>query len=239
MAPHAAVAGALHALRRRTWRRPEWPWVALAGAAWLALIAGAALAPAGAGHGAHELGIGMWALMVVAMMLPGEILVLRAISFDSMWHRRLRSPLLFLAAYLGVWIAFGALALGAWQLAGSLGAGHAIHSAAATGALLMIAANWQLAPLHRRQLTRCHRTPALAPHGRPADRGCVRYGLFHARQCVGVCWPLMLATIPGHGIALMLALTLLTTWERVARRPRRELLAGVLGALAVVVMLAG
>src|SRR5204862_51039 len=40
------------AARRRAWRRPEWPWVALVVAAWAVLVAGAATGGGGAmaGH---------------------------------------------------------------------------------------------------------------------------------------------------------------------------------------------
>ncbi len=177
--------------------------------------------------------------MVVAMMLPATVPVLRAISFDSMWDRRYRSPALFLAAYLAVWLALGAIALGAWQIAGLLGAGHALHGAAATGAILFVAANWQLSPAHRRSLKRCHRTLPLGARGAAADRACLRYGLYHARWCAGACWPLMLAMVPGHGLALMAALTALSSWQRLARRPRREACAGALVALMTLVMLVG
>ena len=194
---------------------------------------------AGAALGTLSAGLGWWALMVLAMMVPATIPVLRRISFDSMWHRRYRSPLLFLAAFIAVWTAFGAAALVASGLVTLLGAGHVIHGAAATGAILLVAANWQLAPQHRRCLKRCHRTLPLGARGRPADRACLRYGLYHGRQCAGACWPLMLAMVPGHGVALMAALTALTSWQRLARRPSRSLCAGALVALMGVVMLAG
>jgi predicted metal-binding membrane protein len=223
--PNAARAG--------VWRRPEWPWVALVVAAWSAVLVGAG------GGGAMARSLQWWALMVVAMMVPATIPVLRAISFASMWNRRYRAPLLFLAAYLTVWLALGALAIAALKLAAALGAGHALHGAAATGAILLLAANWQLAPQHRRCLKRCHRALAVGARGRAADRACLRYGLFHARQCAGACWPLMLAMIPGHGLALMVALTALSSWQRLARRPNRSLCAGALVALMAVVLLAG
>jgi predicted metal-binding membrane protein len=221
------------AARRRAWRRPESPWVALVVAAWAALVAGAG------GGGAHAPGPGSWTLMAVATMVPATIPVLRAVSFDSMWQRRHRSAALFLVAYLAVWMAVGAVALGALEVARLLGAGHILHGAAATGAMLFVAANWQLSPRHRRCLKRCHRSLPLGARGRAADRACLRYGAYHARQCAGACWPLMLAMVPGHGLALMAALTALSSWQRLARRPRRELCAAALIVLAAVVMAAG
>jgi predicted metal-binding membrane protein len=223
------------AARRRAWRRPEWPWAALVVAAWAALLAGAG---GGGAHG-HAPGPASWTLMVVATMVPATIPVLRAVSLDSMWQRRHRSAALFLVAYLAVWMAFGAVALGAFELARALGAGHVLHGATATGACLFVAANWQLSPRHRRCLKRCHRSLPLGARGRAADRACSRYGFYHARQCAGACWPLMLAMVPAHGLALMAALTALSSWQRLARRPRRELCAAALAGLAAVVMLAG
>ena len=220
------------ASRLRVWR-PEWPWVVLVVGAWAALVFG------GAPDHTTAPGLGWWALMVVAMMVPATIPVARAISFDSMWQRRYRAALLFEAAFVAVWVALGAIAIGAWELAAALGAGHAIHGAAATAAILLVAANWQLFPQHRRYLKRCHRALPLGARGRAADRACLRYGLFHARQCAGACWPLMLAMIPGHSLALMVALTALSTWQRLARRPRRELCAGALVALMAIALLAG
>ena len=108
------------------------------------------------------------------------------------------------------------------EVAAALGTGHAIHGAVATAAILLVAANWQLFPHHRRYLKRCRRTLPLGARGQPADRACLRYGLYHVRQCAGACWPLMLAMIPGHSLALMVALTALTTWQRLARRPNRS-----------------
>lgn len=225
------------AARLRVARRPEWPWVALVVAAWMAVLTGAG--GRGATDHASAPGPGWWTLMVVAMMVPATIPVVRTISLESMRHRRYRAPLAFLAAYVAVWVVVGTGAIGAWELAAALGAGHAIHGAVATGALLLVAANWQLAPQHRRYLKRCHRTRPLGARGLAADRACLRYGLYHGRQCAGACWPLMLAMIPGHGIALMVALTGLSSWQRLARRPRREWCAGALVALMSIVLLDG
>jgi predicted metal-binding membrane protein len=226
------------AARLRARRRPEWPWVALVVGAWVALVTGAGGRGGATDHAAAP-GLGWWTLMVVAMMVPATIPALRVISFDSMWHRRYRAPLAFLAAFVAVWVAFGVVAIGAWELAAALGTGHVMHGAVATGAILLVAANWQLAPEHRRCLKRCHRTMPLGARGIAADRACLRYGAYHARQCAGACWPLMLAMIPGHGVALMVALTALSTWQRLARRPNRSACAGALVALMAIVLLAG
>ena len=115
-----ALAGAA---RRGAWRRPEWPWVALVVAAWAALIAGAAAGPRAPASARG-------ALMVVAMMLPATIPVARAISFDSMWDRRYRSPALFVAALpRRVGRVRRRRARRSGRSPALLGAGHALHGA--------------------------------------------------------------------------------------------------------------
>jgi predicted metal-binding membrane protein len=248
MASASVRVGAAPLLRRAAWARPEWPLAALAVAAWVALAwhaaGGHAAAPA-MHHGHVEghaplaaPGLGWWVVMAVAMMLPAALPVARAVGFNSLWARRHRAPALFAAAYVAVWAAFGAAALAAWPLVGDELADRGVTGAAAAGALLALAAAWQLATPHRRCLKRCHRTLPLAPRGRAADRACARYGAYHAVQCVGVCWPLMLATVPGHGLLLMASLTALSSWERLAARPRRRLCAAALVVLATAVAIA-
>ena len=183
-------------------------------------------------------GLAWWTLMVVAMMVPATIPVLRAISFDSMWQRRYRAPPLFVAAYLAVWVAFGAVALGAWQLAGVLGAGHAVHGAAATAAILLVAANWQLfaaapplpealpphAAARRARPRRRPRVPALRPLPRPPVRR--RVLAAHARD-----GPRPRPRAHGRADGAL---------ELAAPRPPPPLVcAGALVALMAIVLLAG
>jgi predicted metal-binding membrane protein len=224
-------------LRLLTWRRPEWPWVLLLAGAWLVL----AWQMWPAAHAMHhsaatkstgpELGWG--ALMPVAMMLPAALPLLREISLQSIWRRRYRSSALFLAGYLATWTLFGVAALATWRVVGAVA-----PAALVTGLLFLAAAAWGLTATKRRRLKLCHRYLPLPPRGRAADAACFRFGLYNGRQCVAVCWPVMLAMVPGHTLAPMLAATTLVTWERVARLPRLRVCAfvvGVAGALVVFV----
>jgi predicted metal-binding membrane protein len=238
------------ALRRLTWRRPEWPWALAVAGAWL-VLAWEGMRPAVQGMhysmpgmsvgsgGPHELsglGLGWWMLMAVAMMLPAALPLLREISLQSLWRRRYRSSALFLAGYLALWTVFGAAALAAW---------HAVEvvapstpAALVTGALFIVAAAWGVTATKRRCLKRCHRYLPLPPRGRAADAACLHFGLYNGRQCVAVCWPLMLATVPSHSLAPMLGATALLTWERLARLPRLHVCAfalAVTGGLVVYV----
>ena len=208
-------------LRRAAWSVPEWPWIALVGGAW-----------ALAGPGMHGLGHGAWVAMVVAMMLPATIPVARSIALEGLWSRRYRAPAIFLAAYVAVWSLFGAIALAAWGLAEP----HAGSPHRAIALILLVGAGWQVTRRHLRCLKRCHRRRPIGLRGRAADLACARYGVYHARQCCGTCWPLMLAMVPAHLPALMLALTALSTWQRLARRPRRDVAVAALAGLAVLML---
>lgn len=216
-------------LRRLTWIVPEWPLIVLISCAWTAVAHHA-------GH-RHPLGMGGWVVMVVAMMLPATLPITRAVSFGSMWHRRYRAPATFVTTYVAIWAAFGAVALAFWSI---VSFDHAIDSATAAGAVLLVGAGWQLTAQHNRFLKRCHRRLPLGVRGFAADGSCMRYGAYHAWQCVGACWPLMLAMVPGHYLPMsMLAGGALSTWERLASRPRRRACAAVLAGLAALTALVG
>jgi predicted metal-binding membrane protein len=230
-------------LRRLIWRRPEWPWVVLVAGAWLVLAwemrpAAHAMHHSTAGTSRHHalsgFGVGWWMLMAVAMMLPAALPLLREISLQSIWRRRYRSSALFLAGYLALWTVFGAAALAAWHVVTALA--PATPAALVTGALFVAAAAWGLTATKRRCLKRCHRYLPLPPRGRTADAACLRFGLYNGCQCVAVCWPLMLATVPSHTLAPMLGATALVTWERLARLPRLHVCAFVLGVAGALVV---
>ncbi len=251
----------VHPLRRLTWRRPEWPWALLVAGAWIVLILNDALPQAStpltgspiylctgsstsmgsrvaAPHGHHHHGLsgaslGWWILMIAAMMLPPALPILREISLQSLWARRYRSAALFVVGYLAVWGVFGAVALGIWSLAG----GPSLPVSLAAGAALLIAAVWSLTATKCRCLKRCHRYVGLAPHGRAGDRACLNFGTYNAGQCVGVCWPVMLAMVPGHALLSMVSVAALVSWERTARLPRLRVGAVALAAAGSIMVL--
>jgi predicted metal-binding membrane protein len=251
----------VHPLRWFAWRHPEWPWACLAAGAWIVLLvdevwpepstpatdsamghpmrSGMSMESRVGGphsHQHHDLssaGMGFWMLMTVAMMVPAALPIIREVSLQSIWTRRYRSAAMFLVGYLSVWGAFGALAFGTWTLAApSLSS----VSAVVAGGALFGAAGWGLSRTKRRCLKRCHRYLPQAPRGRAADGACLGFGLYHARQCVGVCWPIMLVMVPSHAFVLMLLLATLVTWERLARLPRLRVGAVLLAAAGVIQM---
>ena len=238
-------------LRELRWFHPEWPWLLLVAWAWMALVVahsgvlGDSIHSSSAGASAGEplelsaAGLASWSVMVVAMMVPATAPMLRRVSLSSLWIRRYRAAALALGAYLGIWLAFGLAVAVIWSPLRSGFVGSTEDAAVLTAVLLVVAAGWELSRWHRRFIKLGHRELPLAPRGAAADRSCLGFGAYHARQCLGSCWPVMLAMVPGHGVGLMLAATALVTWERLARVPPTRGTAGALLALAGVVAIVG
>ena len=140
----------------------------------------------------------MWAVMMVAMMVPSAspmILIFAAIN-----RKRLaaETPLirtgLFLGGYLLVWAGYSLLAaLGQWGLHAAALISPALAVAPWLGGLLLIAAGaYQFTPLKDACLSRCQ-----SPFGfiltewREGAAGALVMGLRHGAFCVGCCWVLM------------------------------------------------
>ncbi len=158
-----------------------------------------------------------WALMAVAMMLPTAMPAVRHVAVNSLYWRRRRAMLEFIAIYLGIWALFSALVLGA-----------AISQAPAGSAfvlplVLAVAALWQLTPLKRRALRACHRPRPLPPYGWRATAGVARFGLGNGGACLASCWAMMLtmAVVGSARLAWMAALTGLIATEKLNLKPAR------------------
>lgn len=144
--------------------------------------------------------IGMWAVMMVAMMVPAVAPVV--LLYAGAMRRRVarREPAVpvavFLLGYLSAWVGFSAIA-GALQ--------WALHAAAVVspmtmratptlaGVLLVGAGIYQWTPLKRACLRHC-RSPLhfFATEWREGARGALTMGLRHGAWCVGCCSALML-----------------------------------------------
>jgi predicted metal-binding membrane protein len=188
------------ALERAAWRHPEWPAAAAVAAAWVSLV----LLPRAEGGGAHAhqapwfSSMPSWLLMATAMMLPAALPAVRYVALTSLWRRRRRAVALFVVAYLGLWSAFGVLALLALG-----GVDGAIPLAIA----LALAAAWELTPWKRRSLRACRLVGPLPPRGAKADAACIGAGLRYGSRCLAGCWALMLAmAIAGQASLLLMAL---------------------------------
>jgi predicted metal-binding membrane protein len=211
-------------LRRIGWRYPEW-WVVMAAAvAWIFMV-GVSLAgmsqphaghtgiTPGRGHGQGSLGM---VAMVIAMMLPLTLANVRHVALSSLWRRRHRAIAAFLVGYLAVWIVVQSVIVGrTWGLLAPLVGWETMG-----GIAMVTAALWELAPIKRQRLRRCHRTVPLAPRGWRADAECAHYGLTTGFSCVTVCWALMVAAAAfSHSFMVMTVLFGVQLSGRYQRRP--------------------
>ena len=185
--------------------------------------------------------IAVWAIMMVAMMLPSTLPMLllyrRVIVFRG---GRAPGAKMFLAGagYFAVWTLFGAAA----YFAGTAVTRAAMISARishliplATGTALVVAAAYQLTPVKSTCLRHC-RDPLsfAAEHLSAGWRGALQLGLHHGVFCAACCWGLMLIQLALGVMSLpvMAGVAVLIALEKLA--PRGELLAKVIGAAAMV-----
>jgi predicted metal-binding membrane protein len=147
----------------------------------------------------------MWAIMMVAMMVPSAapmILLHARIDKAATRSQRTRNSLLFALSYLLVWTAFSASAALAQALL--VNTGHVSNMALRVGdgliaaTLLLGAAAYELTAAKRLCLDKCQ-APMLfiLKHWKPGATGAVRLGIAHGLFCVGCCWALMLLLFVG------------------------------------------
>jgi len=218
---------------------------ALAGLAWWSTADRMAGMDAGPGTDLGALGwfLGVWVVMMAAMMLPS--MVPTAALYARMTRRRgLDQPLLFTAAYLLVWGATGLLAYGVFELGRSLvGGALAWHAGGrwVAGGVLALTAVYELTPLKDRCLAHC-RSPLgfLLGHWRDGRRGALEMGLRHATWCLGCCAGLMLALFALGVMSLtwMVLVAALIALEKTLpwRRPVTWGIAALLFVLAIAVV---
>jgi predicted metal-binding membrane protein len=212
------------------------------------------------GLGALGWFLGIWIVMMAAMMLPSVAPAVvayarvararSAIPTVALYARLARdrtalAPLVFTSGYLAVWAAAGLVAFGL--------AGTASHVAGdiltwsrggrwLAGAALLCAAVYQLTPLKEACLSRCRTPLGLMLSSRRRGRlGGFGLGLSSGAWCAGCCWGLM-ASLFALGVmsiawaalvAALVALEKILPWRRIATWGAGALLAG-LGILMLV-----
>ncbi len=142
----------------------------------------------------------MWAMMMVAMMLPSAAPMIA--TFDNL-ERRKTGPAAepwrtsaFVAGYLMIWIGFSLVATALQWLLQGLGLVTPMAESASpllTSGLLAIAGLYQFSPLKHVCLRYC-RSPIgfLLMEWRPGVSGAWAMGLKHGSYCLGCCWAVML-----------------------------------------------
>ena len=201
----------------------------VAAAAWWATAVRMAGMDAGPGTDLGALGwfLGVWVVMMAAMMLPSvapTVALFGSMTRGRGWAR----PLLFAGSYTLVWGAGGVLAYGLFRLGrDTLGSDLAWHAGGrfAAAGVLVAAALYELTPLKRVCLAKC-RSPLgfLLGAWREGHLGALEMGSRHAGWCVGCCWALM-AALFALGVmslawmalvAALIAIEKMLPWRRAA-----------------------
>lgn len=183
--------------------------------------------------------IAMWWVMMIAMMTPA------AAPFVLLHSRLVQSrrgsargmviePLLVVAGYLAVWLAFSiaAATLQAWlQPAGWISSMMLWSKSPLLSAAVLAAAGiYQFTPLKRACLAQC-RGPIefLSRYWRPGRFPAFALGMRHGAFCVGCCWMLMalLFVFGVMNLVWIAALAILVLLEKLA--PAGERIAAVTG----------
>jgi predicted metal-binding membrane protein len=177
------------------------------------------------GLGAVSWFLGVWVVMMAAMMFP-SVAPTVALYSRMTRNRSLLLPIVFAAGYLVTWAVTGAVAFALVTGVGrisddALAWDHAGRPVA--GTILILAALYQLTPLKNACLGKC-RSPLglLLGAWRDGRSGAFHMGAKNGAWCVGCCWALMasLFALGVMSVAWMLFVAGLITVEKTAP-PRR------------------
>ena len=172
--------------------------------------------------------LAMWAVMMLAMMLPSAapmILLHAAISRKtSEAQKPIAATALFVLGYVAVWAGFSvSAALLQWMLASAalLSPMMQTSSKALGGVLLIAAGLYQWTPLKLACLRRC-RSPLdfVIAYWREGRWGSFAMGLRHGAFCLGCCALLMLLLFVGGlmNVGWIAALAVFVLLEKIAPR---------------------
>jgi predicted metal-binding membrane protein len=224
------------------------PWLAVTAFAAVAWVVTVILArKMGNGPGTMGLALapflGLWVVMMAAMMLPSvapvAVLWTRLISGASAGAGRVMRMSAFLTGYLLTWAAIGAVAFAALAGTGRLLTASPVAAKWLGAAIFIAAGSYQLTPWKDWCLRRC-RSPIgalmyyLGFKGRSRD---VRVGFHHGATCAGCCWGLMIVLIAVGvmNVAVMAALAVVILVEKLWRygKPFGQAVGVVLVAVGV------
>lgn len=169
--------------------------------------------------------LGMWVLMMVAMMFPAVAPIV--LAHRSVVLRRGEGPLAtvaFVGGYLLVWTGAGLPALAALLGIRGISADAASEQWSATlaGVVLIVAGLYQFSAWKGTCLRAC-RTPmsfVLTHDWNGGSRSALRAGLTHGLLCLGCCWALMtvMLVVGLMNLVWMAMLTLVFVAEKHWRR---------------------
>jgi predicted metal-binding membrane protein len=162
---------------------------------------------------ASEFGLtlAMWALMMVAMMVPTAVpmtLMYAAVARKAAaQHDPLTPTFVFVNGYITMWVIFSVVATTSQHVldqAALLSPTMVSASAQLGGAILIVAGLYQLTSLKNACLQNC-RAPAhfMSCYWRSGSLGAFRMGLRLGAYCVGCCWILMALLFVGGVMNLL------------------------------------
>ena len=215
----------------------------IAGLAWLAVIAQVrGMSAMGATMGLGLLAfVGVWTLMMGAMMLPTVASV--AILYGrSVTKNRVLRLAAFAASYIAVWALAGIPAFAIAALLSSVAMDHPQTARFMAAGIFLVLGLYQVSPLKDRCLRHCRSPLALLIHyanyhGPLRD---LQAGTHHAAYCLGCCWALMLilivAGIMNLFVMVVLAAVILIEkyWSRGEAFSRMVAAAAVVLAVAAI-----
>ena len=148
----------------------------------------------GTGLGTLSWFLGVWIVMMAAMMFPS---VSPTVALYSRMSRSTAASLVFVSGYLLAWTAAGVLAFAVSDLGGNLLGSELAWDRGGrwlAGGILVVAAVYELTPLKDVCLGKC-RSPLGFLFGAWRDglSGALQMGVKHGGWCIGCCWALMAA----------------------------------------------
>jgi predicted metal-binding membrane protein len=190
----------------------------------------------------------VWVVMMAAMMFPAAAPMIVTFHHLQSVNRRQGNSFvptwIFVAGYMVVWTAAGAVAYCA-AVAGGWLADWAAWDAAAIarlgGLMLILAGIYQLTPLKAYCLTKCQSPIGfIMTSWRAGNGGAFRMGVGHGAYCLGCCWLLFVIMFPlgMMNIAVMAVLSVLIFAEKTLTwgKGAAQLAALVLTAFGVMVL---
>ena len=165
----------------------------------------------------------MWAVMMVAMMLPSASPMILTYAAIARRHRGTagHTVWVFAGAYVLVWTVFSAVATaGQLMLANTPLLENASRATSITGGVLLtLAGLYQLTPVKNACLAHC-RSPIgfFMTAWREGTAGALVMGIKHGAQCLGCCWMLMglLFVFGVMNLIWVAALSILVLLEKLA-----------------------
>jgi len=155
--------------------------------------------------------VGVWALMMAAMMLP-SMAPFASLYTRSFGHDRGSRLAAFASGYMVAWALAALPAYGVAWLAGRLVGHHPAGATALAVAIFSACGAYQLTPLKDRCLANC-RSPIgflLKYAGYRGPARDLRVGLHHGVFCLACCWALM-GLLVAFGLMNLLAMVALAT----------------------------